>query len=205
MRIDLNDEKTARVVFIGAVVVIGVLVAFGVSLLTGNDDGAQPEEPASPIPTSSEPAGGEDDDAAPDAAREVAGEALVAYTQYSYEDDGPMGWLGRLEPLATPSLVQSLKQAFGGGGDQDEWDRQVVAPKRETRTTVQSVTPSGMHENREGRWTFTVVYETAVRTAGGDWTQPAAPMSQFVTVSLTGDGWKVSNIVPTGNRESQAS
>ncbi|MDN5894696.1 MAG: hypothetical protein L0H93_11795 [Nocardioides sp.] len=198
MRIDLTDEKTARAVFIVGLAVVAVLVALLVAVFTGGEE--EPEDEAvKPVPTSSESPSGEDPNGPPEDARQVASDAIVAYTEYSYTDDDALAWVDRLKPYATAGFIDSLNEQFGHD-DPSYWQRDVVDQQRETKTTVESVEPSGMHTNGPGRWTFTVTYQTSIRKAGADWTTPKSSMSMFVTATLTQAGWKVNQIVGTGNR-----
>lgn len=137
------------------------------------------------------------------AAEQMATAGILAYTQYSYRDPKPTSWIDRVGAISTDGFRHSLTEMFGGSTDDDGyWGNNVVPNRRETKTTVLNVAKTDFFEDTtKKRLTFTVTYETAMKTKDlDDWTDPPSAMSQFVIVVHEHDGWVVDDIRPTEDR-----
>lgn len=163
-----------------------------------------------PLDDTSSPAAQEDDEQATtnehevdepqvvDAAAQVASDAVVAYTQYSWHDASSTSWIDRVSAYGTDGFHHALVEQFGV--DDPYWDREVVPNERETRTTVDKVVVSGMHEQTETAQVYTVTFRTSVKTKDmGTWGE-ASPVTMWVYLVKVGSGWKVADITATGDR-----
>lgn len=198
-------DNTGKALLIAAAVLL--VAGIAALTLTGGSPAKAPSKPATsqgtPSAAPSETEAPQEPAAIdyPPQAEQVARASVLAYTQYSWRDPGPLAWMKRLEPLATPEFMHSLEETFAGDGSaQNAWRTDIKPSQRETRTEVSGFRLSGMHDQSEQRFVFVVSYLTSVRTKAFDWTTPAEPLSQFVTVLKTPAGWKATDMTSTSDR-----
>lgn len=210
MGLDLQDEKTLRRLLLVTLIVVCLLVAGVIGLLTRGD--ARPEAKPTAIPTADLPSASPTDRLpaqtetpkaseaeVPKETATLVGDAVKAYTQYSYRDSGPSDWVKRLEPYATEHLVHELEEMFTDDQQADwAWKQDILPNKEESKTTVVGASlDRTFHEVSATEFTYLVVYTKSVnRTDTDGWTTPTQRMSLFVTVVKQGDAWKVSEIKP---------
>lgn len=133
-------------------------------------------------------------------ASQVASKLIVAYTQYSYTDETQNEWIERAKPYVTTKLHDMWLETFGQDGSSAVWQR-IKDAKREARTEVVSAELSSWFDNTADNLTFTVRYNTDVRDVNTDGWTSGTTVGKWVTLARRGDGWTVSQVRSTENRQ----